>query len=76
MGMWVMYSDSWYYSEQLLCINYFNPNYGLKDIKFHRFRVITGQTNRRGKVTGSVCWRGVVDLRVAYPGLLYSSDQL
>ena len=34
MGMWVMSSDSLIYTEQHSCINYFNPNDGLKDINF------------------------------------------
>ena len=34
MGMLVMYLDSLFYSEQLLCIKYINPDYGLKYINF------------------------------------------
>ena len=43
---------------------------------FYRLRVITGQTIRRGKVSGSVCLRWVFGLRVAYSYSLYFSEQL
>ena len=76
MGMWAMSLDSWYCSEQLLCIDHFNPNYGIKDITFTDSRVITGQPNRRGTDPFLVCWMGVVDQQTAYPGSLYSADQL
>src|ERR1041385_2949353 len=36
---------------------------------------IIGQTVRRGTVRCSVCLRGVVDQRIAYPYSLYFSDQ-
>src|SRR3954462_12834777 len=35
-----------------------------------------GQTVRRGNVRCSLCYRGVVDIRIAYSYLLYFSDQL
>ena len=34
VGMWVAYSYSLYFSEQLSCIKYFHWTYGLKDIDF------------------------------------------
>ena len=34
MGTWVMSLDSLYYFAQLLCINHFDPDDGLKDIDF------------------------------------------
>ena len=37
MGMWIAYSCSLYFSEQLSCIKYFHPTYGLKDIDFQSF---------------------------------------
>ena len=74
--MQVMFLDSLFYSEQLLCFNYFNTTYGIKDIDFTGSRTITGQPNRRGTDPCSVCWRGVVDLRATYHGSLYCSDQV
>ena len=35
--MWVAYSYSLYFSEQLSCIKYFHLTYGLKDINFQSF---------------------------------------
>ena len=35
--MWVAYSYSLYFSEQLSCIKFFHPTYGLKDINFPSF---------------------------------------
>ena len=65
MDMWVMYLDSWYYSEQLLCINHFNPNYGLKvidltgsgqlpDRRIRGGRCVFGMLEGGGGPTGSV----------------------
>ena len=34
---WIPYLDSLNFSEQLSCINYFNPGYGLKDINLLSF---------------------------------------
>ena len=43
--MWVAYSYSLYFSEQLSCIKYFHLTYGLKDIdflSFNHFIIISG----------------------------------
>ena len=43
--MWVAYSYSLYFSEQLSCIKYFHLTYGLKDINFlsfNQFIIISG----------------------------------
>ena len=37
--------DSLNFSEQLSCINYFNPGYGLKDINFTSFIQYLNQLN-------------------------------
>ena len=43
--MWVAYSYSLYFFEQLSCIKYFHLTYGLKDIdflSFNHFIIISG----------------------------------
>ena len=35
MDIRVAYSSSLYFSEQLSCIKFFHPTYGLKDINFY-----------------------------------------
>ena len=37
VGVWIAYSYSLYFFEQLSCIKYFHLTYGLKDIEFQRF---------------------------------------
>ena len=37
MDIWVVYSYSLYFSDQLLCIKFFHWSYGLKDIDFQSF---------------------------------------
>ena len=34
VGVWVAYLYSLYFSDQFSCIKFFDPSYGLKDIKF------------------------------------------
>ena len=37
MNLWVAYSYSLYFSDQLSCIKFFHRSYGLKDIEFQSF---------------------------------------
>ena len=45
MEQWIPYLDSLNFSEQLSCINYFNPGYGLKDINLLSFIQYLNQLN-------------------------------
>ena len=42
----------------------------------YQLRVIIGQCIRRGKVPCAVCWRGVVDIQIAYSYSWHFSDQI
>jgi len=42
----IPYLDSLNFSEQLSCINYFNPGYGLKDINLLSFIQYLNQLNQ------------------------------
>ena len=45
MGIRAAYTYPLYFSDQISCINYFNPTYGLKDIQFQsfiHFKIISG----------------------------------
>ena len=42
MGIRIAYSYLLYFSEQLSCIKFFHPTYGLKDIYFLEFKSFSG----------------------------------
>ena len=61
-GVWIAYSYSLYFSDQLSCINYFNPTYGLKDIEFQSFNQIKSISRFSLIFKYSIIQNSVVDL--------------